>query len=82
MTKRVVRLEAQLPRSDLQLILFDSAVEGLTAALYAVLELSVPLRKLTHDRVWTGRSLPRWIALAEVHRVPGKKAMPGPFFIG
>ena len=54
------------PTSDFQLILFDGAVEGLTAAFYSVLELTVPLRKLAHHLVWTRRSLPWWIALAEV----------------
>jgi hypothetical protein len=60
---------------DFQLILFDGAVEGLTAAFYSVLELSIPLRKLAHDLVWTRSSLPWWIALAEVHHVPGKEAV-------
>ena len=63
------------PTSDFQLILFDGAVKGLTAAFYSVLELSIPLRKLSNDFVWTRRSLPRWIALGEVHHVPGKKAV-------
>ena len=63
------------PTSDFQLILFDGAVKGLTAAFYSVLELSIPLRKLSNDFVWTRRSLPWWIALAEVHHVPGKEAV-------
>ena len=63
------------PTSDFQLILFDGAVEGLTAAFYSVLELTIPLRKLAHDLVWTRRSLPRWIALGEVHHVSGKEAV-------
>ena len=57
-----------------QLVLFNSAVEVLTAAFYSVLELSIPLRKLSNDFVWTRRSLPWWIALAEVLHVPGKEA--------
>ena len=63
------------PTSDFQLILFDCAVKGLTAAFYSVLEVSIPLRKLSNDFVWTRRSLPRWIALGEVHHVPGKEAV-------
>ena len=63
------------PTSDFQLILFDGAVKGLTAAFYSVLEVSIPLRKLSNDFVWTRRSLPRWIALGEVHHVPGKEAV-------
>jgi hypothetical protein len=63
------------PTSDFQLILFDGAVKRLTAAFYSVLELSIPLRKLAHDLVWTRSSLPWWIALAEVHHVPGKEAV-------
>jgi hypothetical protein len=63
------------PTSDFQLILFDGAVKGLKAAFYSVLELSIPLRKLSNDFVWTRRSLPWWMALAEVHHVPGKEAV-------
>jgi hypothetical protein len=58
-----------------QLVLFNSAVKGLTAAFYSVLELSIPLRKLSNDFVWTRRSLPWWIALGEVHHVPGREAV-------
>jgi hypothetical protein len=46
---------------------------------YAVLELSVPLGKLSNDSVGTKRSVPRWKALAEAHHVPGDEAMPGRF---
>ena len=63
----------------LQLIFFNGAVEGLTAAFYAVLELSIPLRQLSNYMVWPRRSLPRWKALAEAHHVPGDEAMPGRF---
>ena len=60
----------------LQLIFRDGAVERLTAAFYAVLELSIPLGKLRNDFVWTRRSLARWIALAEAHQVPGEETVP------
>src|SRR3990172_2049620 len=63
----------------LQIIFFNGAVEGLTAAFYAVLELSIPLRQLNNYMVWPRRSLPRWKALAEAHHVPGDEAMPGRF---
>ena len=59
----------------LQLIFRDGAVEGLKAALYAVLELSIPLRKLGNYFVWTRRSVPRRNTLAEAHHVPGDEAM-------
>ena len=59
----------------LELIFFNGAVEGLTAALYAVLELSIPLWKLRNDLVWASRSLPRWKTLAEAHHVSGNEAM-------
>ena len=65
------------PTSDFQLILFDGAVKGLTAAFYSVLEVSIPLRKLSNDFVWTRGRLPRRKALAESHHVPGVEAMPG-----
>jgi hypothetical protein len=71
-----------IPTSDFQLILFDGAVKGLTAAFYSVLELSIPLRKLSNDFVRTRRSLPWWIALAEVHDVPGKEAVLGRALFG
>ena len=64
---------------SLQLIFCNGAVEGLTAALYSVLELSIPLRKLSNYVVWTRRSLSRGIALAEPHHVPGNESMPGTF---
>jgi hypothetical protein len=70
------------PTSDFQLILFDCAVKGLAAAFYSVLEVSIPLRKLSNDFVWTRRSLPRWIALGEVHHVPGKEAVLGRVLFG
>lgn len=54
-------------------------MEGLAAAFYAVLELSVTLRKLRNDIVRTRRSLARGIALAEPHHVPGDESMPGSF---
>ena len=43
----------------LQLIFRDCAVEGLKAAFYPVLELSIPLRKLGNYFIWTRRSVPR-----------------------
>jgi hypothetical protein len=58
-----------------QLVLFDSAVKGLTAAFYSVLKLSIPLRKLSNDFVRTRRSLPWWIALGEVHHVPSREVV-------
>ena len=60
----------------LQLIFRDGAVEGLKAAFYAVLALSIPLRKLGNYFIWTRRSVPRRNALAEAHHVPGDEAMP------
>ena len=64
---------------SLQLIFRNGPVEGLVAALYAVLELSIPLRKLSKYFVWTRRRVPRSSALAEAHQVPGDEAMPGRF---
>ena len=62
-----------------QLVLFNSAVEGLTAAFYSVLELSIPREKLSNNMVWARRSLPRWIAPAEAHHAPSDEAMTGGF---
>ena len=67
------------PYVRLQLIFCNGAVEGLTATFDAVLELSIPRRKLSNYMVWTRPSLPRWIALAEAHHAPGDEAMPGSF---
>ena len=63
----------------LQLMFCNGAEEGLTAAFYAVLELSIPLRKLSNYIVWTRRSLARRIALAETHNIPGDESMAGTF---
>ena len=63
----------------LELIFFDGAVEGLTAAFDAVLALPIARRQLRNDMVWPRRRLPRWIALAEVHHTPGDEAMTGWF---
>jgi hypothetical protein len=62
-----------------QLIFCNGAVEGLEAAFYAVLELSISLRKLSNYIVGTRCSLPRRIALAETHHVPGDESMLGTF---
>ena len=62
---------------SLQLIFRNGPVEGLIAALYAVLELSIPLRKLSKYFIWTRRSVQRPNALIEAHHVPGAEAMPG-----
>ena len=63
----------------LQLVFHNGSVKGLIAAFYAVLELSIPLRKLSEYFVWTRRSVPRSSALAEAHHVPGDEAMRGRF---
>jgi hypothetical protein len=68
-------------RVRFQLIFRNGAVEGLVSAFYAVLELPIPLRKLSNYFVWTRRSVPRWNSLAEAHHVPGDEAMPGRFVL-
>jgi hypothetical protein len=67
------------PCIRLELIFCGRAVERLAAAFDAVLELSIPRRKLSNDMVWTRRSLPRWISLAEAHQAPRDEAVPGRF---
>ena len=62
---------------SLQLIFHNGPVEGFIAALYAVLELSISLRKLSKYFIWTRRGVPRPDALIEAHHVPGDEAMPG-----
>jgi hypothetical protein len=63
----------------LYLIFRNGAVEGLEAAFYSVLELSIPLRQLSNDFVWTRCSVTGWNALAKAHHVPSDEAMPGRF---
>ncbi len=63
----------------LELVFCNGAVEGLAAAFYAILALSIALRKLSNDFVWTRRSVSRWKAFAEAHHVPGHEALPGRF---
>ena len=48
-------------------------------SVYAVLELSIPLRQLGNDFVWTRCSVTGWNALAKAHHVPSDEAMPGRF---
>jgi len=64
-----------LTHVQLEFVLRDGAIEGLAAAFYAVLRLSIPLGKLSNYIVWAGRGLPRGKALAEAHRVSGDEAM-------
>ena len=61
------------------LIFRNAAVEGLEAAFYSVLMLSIPLRQLGNDFVWTRCSVTGWNALAKAHHVPSDEAMPGRF---
>jgi hypothetical protein len=63
----------------LYLIFHNGAVEGLEAALYSVLELSIPLWKLSNYFVWIRRSVTGWNALDKTHYVPCDETMPRGF---
>jgi hypothetical protein len=62
---------------SLQFIFANGPVEGLEAAFYAVLELSISFRELSKYFILTRRSVPQPNARIEAHHVPGAEAMPG-----
>ena len=62
---------------SLQLIFRNGPVEGLEAAFYPVLELSISFRELSKYFILTRRSVPQTNARIEAHHVPGAEAMPG-----
>ena len=66
----------------LDLTFRNGAEERLAAALDAILELSVPRRKLSNHFVWTRRGLSGRVASAEQHLMPGGEAMTGRLIFG
>jgi hypothetical protein len=62
-----------------ELVLRNCAVEGLAAAFYAVLELTIPIGKSSDDLVWTRSGVPWWNALAEAYYLSDDEAMPRRF---